>query len=412
MPTTGEGGAIPVGASTVEVRLPFVEFADSLGTYSGYGSPASLLSMLVANAWIGDLSAYTLVRFGATEPVIFVRPVGQNSTVPETHFHAVGARVVVYFDSASAEGPDPIEFGVGAVPISWHPGSASWEFAADTVGGQTPWAEGGAGPTVDFGSVPWVRGEPDSITVNVDSAAAAGWLAGGAMSGGARLGTTTAGARVAITKADVIYSVRPDVRPDTLIDLPATAQVMTVIYSPDDADPDPGTFRIGGAPARRAVLHLDLPEELTGPPALCAAVSCPLALLPSRVLYASVLLTPAPSVPAGLIPLDTLGIDLRPVLAPDRLPRSPLGRRVRTVPTFVPADVFGGVDRVELTMTNYLRDLLTAPVEGASVVPPNLAVLTALEPWSLEFGTFWGPGSADEPMLRLILTVAPEMPLP
>ena len=62
-------------------------------------------------------------------------------------------------------------------------------------------------------------------------------------------------------------------------------------------------------------------------------------------------------------------------------------------------------------MTLFVRELVAGPVDG--VTPPNtLALLSVLEPLSIAFASFEGPGGAGEPRLRLVLTIGSAVELP
>jgi hypothetical protein len=63
-------------------------------------------------------------------------------------------------------------------------------------------------------------------------------------------------------------------------------------------------------------------------------------------------------------------------------------------------------------MTQYLRNLLREPTEGDPSPLSTLTIKTTNEPDGLGFSTFWGPGTALEPTLRLVLTVSSEIPIP
>jgi hypothetical protein len=95
------------------------------------------------------------------------------------------------------------------------------------------------------------------------------------------------------------------------------------------------------------------------------------------------------------------------VLAPERLPKAPLGVSfVGTLGQRVAPDAFGDEagQTVSIPITGYLRSLAD---EDPEVRPPaDLALLSALEPLSLSFASFDGPGAAGAPRLRLILSAA------
>ena len=58
---------------------------------------------------------------------------------------------------------------------------------------------------------------------------------------------------------------------------------------------------------------------------------------------------------------------------------------------------------IPIAVTEFVRTLID-PDTAVSNVPPELAILSLLEPFSVSFGAFDGPGSPGEPRLRLVLT--------
>ena len=416
-PTSDDAGLIPIDPRTIEIRLPFHAFADSLQLLEGYSSPALLPGALVARKWRGDLDANTLVRFGHPNDRIFVIPPGSTTqvTVADAAYRPIRGRVIVFFDSIEVSGTPTFEFKAGAVQTPWHVRSTSWDSAIDTLGNQSPWPEPGAGPVTPLGVARWDGlAESDSIFFPVDSLTISRWFDQTRPENGVRISVTQDGARVRIREAALVYSVRSSINPDTVVEISALSREMTEIYSPR-AVPLDGGFRIGGAPAHRAVIHFRLPESVEGDASVCGSVPCTVEFRPDRVVYAGLLLYTQRSAPLGLQPLDTIGIDMRPVLSPDRVRRSPLGRTVQDRPTFIDPDLFGdGSDTlVEFPMTRYVRDLMREIAPGDDPVSPALALVTGFEPWFLERATFWGPGSGKyEPVLRIVLTITDGLALP
>src|SRR5690606_10449542 len=112
-------------------------------------------------------------------------------------------------------------------------------------------------------------------------------------------------------------------------------------------------------------------------------------------------------------------VEIRGVIAPEFLPKSPLGS-----PLFVDAEgapvgapiqpaAFGpGTPRqVELAVTPLLRTLVSG-TSGVFGPTPTIALMELPEPLSFGFGSFVGPGQPGEPVLRLLLTVSDPVGLP
>ncbi|MEJ2540625.1 MAG: hypothetical protein P8188_11750, partial [Gemmatimonadota bacterium] len=145
---------------------------------------------------------------------------------------------------------------------------------------------------------------------------------------------------------------------------------------------------------------------LDGPASLCLPVTCPFELTPERLNYASLILTSQATDPVAFQPTDSLLLDARPVLVPERLPKSPLG------PSFLglagralPPEAFGSEAGAEIpiALTDFVAALID-PDRELEDVPDELSLLSLLEPFSVSFASFEGPGSPGEPRLRLILT--------
>jgi hypothetical protein len=113
--------------------------------------------------------------------------------------------------------------------------------------------------------------------------------------------------------------------------------------------------------------------------------------------------------------------EIRGVLAPEFLPKSPLAGAQfldsigLPVGTVVPPSAFrqGSARVVELPITPLLRDLIAAPTVGnAFRSTPTVALMEVLEPFSFSFGSFVGPGQIGEPTLRLVITISDPVELP
>jgi hypothetical protein len=273
----------------------------------------------------------------------------------------------------------------------------------DTLADRQPWPEPGAGPALDLGAGEWDPTLGDSVVIELDSAAVA--MLGDTLqsSPGVRYELQTSGVRINLLSSDLRLYARPNVNPDTLVTLNAGPTAQTFIYDPFPEPADDG-IRVGGAPSWRTVLTFDVPAALEGTPAICQRVRCPIEITPQRLNNATLTLTTAAS-EAAFQPSDSVFLDARAVLAPELLPKSPLGTSLVGVPGvgIAPVDFGEGAGRtISIPVTTFIRALFGDSGEKVE----DLVLLTPLEPLSIGFGSFVGPGQADEPRLRLILTVA------
>jgi hypothetical protein len=170
---------------------------------------------------------------------------------------------------------------------------------------------------------------------------------------------------------------------------------------------------VGGIPAFRSVIHMQTPATVTGPPEVCAILGCPFELTPERLNHASLVLETRPSDPLAFLPWDSLRVDVRPVLAPERLPKSPLGNSVAGLQgrSLAPS-LFTAPQEVTIPITPFVRAQLAEDSPDGLPPPRALALLSLFEPADVFFGSFAGPGEPGAPFLRLIVTNAPAVELP
>ncbi|MDT8342149.1 MAG: hypothetical protein RQ751_11615 [Longimicrobiales bacterium] len=404
-PTSVEGSLVPVAPQTVEVVLSWDAFGDSVQILGGFGSVDDLVLDVVALDFRGELDARALVRFGNF-------PLGASVTDPsgttrtDTLFSFLGGRVVARIDTFRTKIREPLDLSLSVLREDWHSPSATWEVKVDTVLDRTPWDEPGAGPATPVASARWDPAAGDSVVFALDSATVALFADTTGIRYSARIDMLTPGAMVEIIGFDLRLDARPSLNPDTVVVLNAPEDETTFVFFPFP-EPPPDGIRAGGAPAWRTILALDVPRVLNGPSSLCDQVGCPFELTPERLNHASLVLTSRPSQPTAFQPTDSLLLDVRPVLVPERLPKAPLGPSFLNVfGLAVDPDVFGetaGV-RIPITVTEFVRALLDP--ESADEAPSTLALLSLLEPFTIGYGDFDGPGDPGEPRLRLILTAS------
>lgn len=412
-PTSIEDDVLPGAPVTIEIEVPWEEFGSQLEVFGGYGSPSDLGTGVLANAFAGTLDARTLVRFGAYPQSASVQDT-TGTTVTDTDLTVVGGEVVASFDEVDRTNDGPVTLTLGATQEEWHAQSAGWLHAVDTLGEQRSWTEPGGGAVVPLDTATWDPASGDTVSFSLDSAEVAAWSDADDPSRGGRLDLVTEGHRLGVRSVELRLTVRPSVNPDTTIVLDAPDQATTFIYDPQPEPPTTG-LRVGGAPAWRSVLDLEVPRELTGPAELCDAVGCPVTLDREEISYAALVLRTRRSEDAYQ-PQDTVGLDVREVLNREALPKSPLGSSLigspgSQVPPTLFAEEEGAV--VEVPITPFVRDLVDPTDSDTDGARPNtLALLSTFEPLSIAYASFYGPGSPQAPVLKLVVTVGPSVELP
>lgn len=403
LPTASQPGLIPVAAQTVEVRLPLEDFVGELQVQGGYGAAWELASGQVALQFDGQLTANTLIQLSAYPQVATVRdPAGTNR--PDSALTFLDGELLVVVDTLSFRGSEDFGLEVGSLHQDWDFRTATWEMARDSLNRKVPWTEPGAGPVRLAGAGNYDPENGDTLRIAVDSATVAEW--GNIEDGpaGLRISALVPGSRGRIRSVQLSINTLPSINPDTLIQVSVAARNITFIHT-GSGQPDSGSLRVGGVPAWRSVLLMQMPDALTGPSELCAALGCPVRLTPERITYAALVLTSRAS-PPGFQPRDTLSMDVRPVLVPGLLPRSPLGLSLVPEGRPLPPDYFGpgAAQTVEVPITLFIQDLIRGSRLSGETAPTGISLLSSFEPLSLDFHTFGGAGGGDAPVLRILIT--------
>ncbi len=412
VPTATDASLIPIEPVTVEVVLGFEDFGGDLQVLGGFGSRSDLGLGFLARQFTGSLDARTLVRFASYPRSVSVRD-SLGVTRADSALTFLRGRIVLRFDTLRANPSGPITITAAATETAWHAPSATWELAVDTVGDQTAWPTPGGGPAMPVGSAVLNIAESDSVVILVDSATVASWGDTTNAARGVLLAVEDEGVRVEFVQATLRVEARPSINVDTIVDLTAAGRELTFISTPDP-DPMADGLRVGGAPAWRSILTIELPDSLRGPPELCALVTCPLELTSERVNQAELVLTTSDA-DAAFQPSGAILLDVRAVLAPELLPKSPLGASlVGILGQAVLPELFAGDagETVSLPMSVFVRDLIRGETLDGSPASNTLAVLSTFEPLSVGFGSFVGPGRPGAPQLRLILTISNNLQIP
>ena len=415
LPTAVDEDLLQAGPATFEVMLPWSEFASNLRVLGGFGRAYELSRGYLADGYRGTMTAHTLLHLNEFPVGATVRDTA-GVTQLDTMLTFIQGELLVRFDTVTSTNIVGDVFLTGSLPLtSWHTRSATWETAVDTAGTRVTWPEPGGGPVVPLGAGIWRRAVGDSafIVFGPSEVAALGDSANAEM--GLRLETTTAGERLEILQVQLRLLTVPSSNPDTLIYLLVDPTDMTFIYTPESPAPT-DEIRVGGVPAWRSILTLNVPTSVPGSPAACVRAPCPVALTPERLNHAALALTSRTDL-SPFAPTDSLRLDARVVLAPDFLPKSPLGSSLfiqssgEQPGTRVPPLAFvpGGARTVEIPVTPLVRELVRGETPSGGEPSTTIALMSLFEPLTLGYGSFVGPGEPGEPFLRMIITVSEQV---
>lgn len=411
-PILGSEDGFPVQPETVELRIPFSRFASDLRVVGGFGSVSRVGVGVLAEQ--GEFTSRVLLRMPDLPLFGTIRGT-DGVTRPDSITRFTGGELVLQFDSTAWSGPGPLEVEALRMEAGeWDPGSATWSFAVDSLGDRRSWPEPGGGAAQVVGSALWDPAGGDSIRVPLDSAVVAVLATDTVFSTrGLRLQLSSSESRARLLSATLRLDARPVSVPDSLVRVTATPVALTSVYDPSPEDPADGRLRVGGAPAWRSYFNVTLPSRIEPGDPLCTQVRCPAEIRPEAVVYAALLLRSRAVGPA-FQPADTLIVDVRPVLAPELVARSPVGNSYLPFGAVIAPGAFGPEAGGTLTLpvTRFVRDLVTGPEEGALPPPASLVLLSPVEPLSFEFGEFAGAGGSDEPVLRILLTTVGGVRLP
>jgi hypothetical protein len=405
-----DGDLIPINAVTVEVDIPFEAFGDDLQGWGGYGRTYELAKDVVANSFEGSLDARILNGFNPYPAFSTIRDT-TGVFAADSSLTFVGAKLIAHFDTLTSIHDGAVTLSIGALARDWDFRSTNWDAAVDSVGDRQEWSEAGGGPIIPVTTAVWDPAASDSVIFDIDSAGAALFADTADAENGLRLDAVTEGVRLDLIRMTYALVTKPSVNPDTLVNLIVPSLARTFIYSPVPELPTE-EIRVGGVPAWRSVFSIDVPEFLDGDPELCAKVVCPVKLTAESLISAALVLT-SQAPPPAFQPTDSLlFLDVRPVLEPSRLPKSPLGPSlvgslgVRLSPGDFQGDA--GVE-IEIPLGPYIEGLISAKANPDLVVPNTVALLSLFEPLSIFFVAFEGPDSPASPGLRLILTFSDEV---
>ena len=401
--TAPDLGFLKVNPRTAEVLIPFEDFIDEVLVFDGYGSTSDIGRGWVA-ADLDGLNARTLVGFDEY-------PTTPSSDQNRGVLIFTGGRLVLHFDSLAGELDSRVSVEVYQVEEEWHPESVNWEFAVDTTGGQRAWSQPGGGATTLVGAGNFIPDASDSLSIPIDSAMVAFLKTEpGARPPALLVAAVGSGVSLQLVKMALVLTSSTFLNPEPWEE---TVPAVTRSFMFDPAPPPPsGWLRVGGTPSWRSVLTMSLPREVTGTPETCGSVGCEVDLTEVHLNLAELVLTTRQT-ELAFQPQDTTGVDIRPVLSPELLPKSPLGEAV-AFPKGVPREVFAGQagTQVFLPLTPLLVQVLGIAAVTGTVPVTSIALFTNIEPHLIGFASFEGAGGAGAPALRLLYTVANPVGLP
>jgi hypothetical protein len=394
LPTaTGEdlfpGGTRP---TTVELILEPEQFVLSATQLTDFTSPGGASFLLVARDFEGALNAHSLARFtGFPDSVTYT--VDGTVRTEEDFTYLDGAVVATVNPNASAAVATRLR--LWALEQAWDTAGVSWTVAAGRTS-PTPWATPGGTRGELLAETVWTPGDTiaaaDSVRFAVDSAAVARMAAAGFH--GVVVTSETPGSRVQLSRLALQTSVRPAAHPDTTLPFNFTGGPQAIIYTPGAAAV-PGTFRVGGLTGDRAVISVNLAQQVPTCANPAVTPNCPMVPLRDVTInQASLLLTPV-ATPGGLRPLQPTATRVRRVLEPELGRAAPLGELLYA--DTLSATRFAQPDGSPLSL-DLTAALSTFNAQGMERL--TMAVLT--EPEGSAFGYIY---FTDRPRLRIVYTL-------
>jgi hypothetical protein len=303
-----------------------------------------------------------------------------------------------------------VDVEVFHVEEEYHPASVNWEFAVDTTGGQTAWSQPGGGVLTLVGEGTFNPEVRDSMNILIDSATVA--FLENEIGEPTRLLVAAVGSGVSLQLVDMALVLTTT----TPLDEASFEERVPILNTSFIFDPPPappsGWLRVGGTPSWRSVLTMSLPREVPGTPEICGSVGCMVDLTEVQLNLAELVLT-ARQTELAFQPQYPTEVDIRPVLNPELLPKSPLGEAV-ALPKLVAPEVFAeqAGTQVFLPLTPLLVQVYDSAAVTGTVPVTSIALFTNIEPNLVGFASFEGGGGAGAPALRLLYTVANPVGLP
>lgn len=418
--TAPDLGFIQVNPRTVELLIPFEDFVDDVQVFGGYGSAEDLGYGVVALDFDG-LNARTLVRLG--DYPTSAQVLGADGvTRADSDLSFVGGRVILVFDTVVGSILFPVAVELFDVRENWHVPTVTWEMAVDTARDQRSWTQPGGGPITLLGGATFDAflglqsdddaGLLDTVSIAIDSAtvAALGDPASGTV--GLLLAAADPGVLLNVLDIRLLLTTIPSTRPDTILELPVASEDLIFIFDPVPVAPA-GWMRVGGTPAWRTVITMSIPRMANGTPEICGSAGCQVDLTEVDLNLAELVLTTRRT-ESAFQPRRTVGVDIRRVLNPELLPKSPLGGALVPDVKALPPEFFTAEagTSVLFSLTGLVAGILLEAAETGTVPVTSIALFSIIEPDMIGFASFEGGGGATAPAMRLLYTVANDVGLP
>ena len=408
--TAPDLGFLQVDPRTVEVLIPYADFVDEVQVFGGYGSAADLGHGAVALDF-GGLNARTLVHLGGFPT---------TAEVPGT-LTFVGGRVVIVFDTVTGTLDTPVDVALFDVREDWHPPTVTWEVTVDTAGDRRPWTQPGGGLTTLIGAATFDAfileaedpgaAKVNTVSIAIDSAvvAALGDPASGTI--GLLLAAAEPGVILDVVDMRLVLTAVPSTMPDTVLELSVPAVDLVFMTDPVPAAPV-GWLRVGGAPSWRSVITMTIPRTVEGTADLCGTPGCQVDLTEVEVNLAELVLTTRQ--PDPFQPRIATAMDIRRVLNPELLPKSPLGETLVPFTSVFLPELFSAQagTPVSLSVTELVGGILSVAAQTDTVAVTSIVLLSVAEPNMIGFASFEGGGDPGAPALRLLYTIANDVGLP
>ena len=408
--TAPDLGFLQIDPRTAEVLIPFADFVDDVQVFGGYGAAQDL-----------GYGAVTLDLDGMTARAL--AHLNDLPTVAEvtasTRFS--GGRVVLIFDTVSGPSDSLVDVELYEVSEDWHPPTVTWEVAVDTAGERRSWTQPGGGLTTVLGGATFnafrdrqtnsAAALVDTVSIPIDSATVAALGETGAVKG-FLVSAVQPGVLLRMVGVRLQIFAVLATTPETIMEVGVPAVDLTFMTDPAPTAPM-GWLRVGGVPSWRSIITMSIPPTVDGPAEFCGSVGCQVDLTQVHVNLAELVLTTRQT-ESGFQPQDTTRMEIRSVLNTELLPKSPVGGPLGPFVESLSPELFSVQAGTEasLSLTSFVAGLLSEAAETGTVSVATVALLSAIEPFTIGFASFEGGGGAGAPALRLLYTAANGVGLP
>jgi hypothetical protein len=385
------GGMVP---TTLEFTIPASGFLVDASVFSGYADRSDATYLLVANRFDGELMAHALARpTGFPDAVTYDNA---GASVTDSIFTYISGEVTTVVDSAQSTGGAGSLLFLWELEQAWDSATVSWELAANGPDGPEPWrVPGGTATMID--EAIWMPDDSvagDTVTWDIGGDVLRR-LADGSSHG--LMVTGARGSRFELSRLSVTASIRPETRPDTILERSIFGGPQTFIFTPDL--PDRGdAFEVGGLLSSRTILTLDVDQSVPA----CANPGCASVPLSAVTLNQAVLVLDPVPVPAGFRPFGPTTLSIRTLSEVDLGRLAPLGQAITS--DSVSGERFADPAGEPLVVT------LTGTISGRLASDSTTFSIALLGP--PEGRQFGYQRYAPTPVLRLVYTLPQRPDLP